>query len=197
MERTDQHRIMAITRLQLILHLLGLWLRTSHWWLERAGSHGSTLGEGVKAKWAIPSTPAKAQWQPLTFPVHPASLMTFSPGERRTAMDVKDILRKRTISGKSSTNSACVTDKISTDSWWVRCYSPGSHWKPKRGRLYSIRVVVKSIWTFDWHFLLHFKMLISFDPVFGIYHRKILVYVCKAELTTVLITALVFIVKNW
>ena len=78
-----------------------------------------------------------------------------------------------------------------------RFLTTGPPGKPKQGFLYSIRVIVKSISTFDWHFLLHFKMLISFDPVFGIYHRKILVYVCKAELTTVLITALVFIVKNW
>ena len=68
--------------------------------------------------------------------------------------------------------------------------SPGSHWKPKRGRLYSIRVVVKSIWTFDWHFLLHFKMHISFDPLLLMYHRKILVYMSKAKSTTVLFNAL-------
>ena len=67
----------------------------------------------------------------------------------------------------------------------------------REAKIWSIRVIVKSIWTFDWHFLLHFKMLISFDPVFIIDHRKILVYVSKAKSTTVFITALFVTVKNW
>jgi len=67
----------------------------------------------------------------------------------------------------------------------------------REAKIRSIRVIVKSIWTFDWHFLLHFKMLISFDPVFRIDHRKILVYVSKAKSTTVFITALFVPVKNW
>ena len=40
-------------------------------------------------------------------------------------------------------------------------------------------------------------MLVSFDPVLGIYQRKILVYVGKAELTTVFTTALFVTVRNW
>ena len=77
-----------------------------------------------------------------------------------------------------------------------RFLTTGPPGKLKQGVLYRIRVIVKSIWTLGCRFLLHFKMIISFDSILEIYHRIIILYVSKAESTTVLITALSAILKN-
>lgn len=67
-----------------------------------AGSHSTTLERGLRVKWTIPSTFAKAKQELSDLCcTHTASSMAFVMWKMRTAMETKGVLRKNTSSNSS------------------------------------------------------------------------------------------------